>query len=155
MEFVKISIGTQYSLQILCFCCQVARVSNLSFARWTLPTTRPLRGQRWRSGGPVSWLWRATRAETTSSTFRDVRQMYSFLFTDQMGSLVVDSDLFASWKRCRRFILPLLLSEGFDQLCVKLYLEWIFDWGSHLSWIGVMCPMCCPLLSFSMQAHLV
>lgn len=27
-------------------------------------------GPRWRSGGPVSWLWRVTRAETTSSTFR-------------------------------------------------------------------------------------
>lgn len=51
--------------------CQVAPASSPSCVRWTPSMTRPPPALRWRSGGRVSWLWRATRAATTSTTFRD------------------------------------------------------------------------------------
>lgn len=49
---------------------QVAPASSPAFAKWILSTTRPPQGQRWRSGGPGSWLWRATRVAMTSLTFK-------------------------------------------------------------------------------------
>lgn len=53
--------------------CQVAPASSPPFAKWILSMTRPLQGPRWRSGGPGSWLWRATRVATTSLTFKGPR----------------------------------------------------------------------------------
>lgn len=76
------------------FHSQVARVSSLLFARWTPSTTRLLQGQRWRSGGPVSWPSRATRAATTSLTFRDELRGILRCFIDELGILLVDSSCF-------------------------------------------------------------
>lgn len=41
---------------------------------------RPLQAPRWRSGGRVSWLWRATRAVTTSLTSRESNPLNSFFW---------------------------------------------------------------------------
>lgn len=62
--------------------CQVAPASSPSCARWTPSTMRPPPAPRWRSGGRVSWPWRATRAATTSTTFRDSDAEPSLLSMD-------------------------------------------------------------------------
>lgn len=62
---------TYGALKSFIFLCQVAQASSPWCARWTPSTTRLLRGRRWRSGGRVSWPWRATRATTTSPTSRE------------------------------------------------------------------------------------
>lgn len=96
IEFENEDRGSETRFSLCVWWLQVAQVSSPLCVRWTLSTMRLLRGQRWRSGGPASWPWRATRAATTSSTFRDELQCVLQFFVDEVERLLVESSCFIS-----------------------------------------------------------
>lgn len=109
-------LRTRFRLWLLCsvhVLYQVAQVSSPLCVRWTLSMMRLLQGQRWRSGGPGSWLWRATRAATTSSTFSEWGAALPAVFYRWAGKL-------AGWPKSFHF-----LSFSPDQL-KQLFINILF-----------------------------
>lgn len=117
---------------------------------------RLLQGRRWRSGGPVSWLWRATRAATTSSTFKEEVRRILRLSSDETGSLLADSSRFISSCSPLKTTLFLVclypgseLSRKYGRLCVQiLSLRSLFDMqgGFCTSVLGITFPLWFPLI---------
>lgn len=117
-------------------------------------------GQRWRSGGPVSWLWRATRAATTSSTFRVWGAAHPAVFYRWAGKLagwlqVISFPLALPWSM--KTVLFLIFfypgSELFRQygkLCVQVidetFVEQPFWHAVAISYFWDRYPLWCPLI---------
>ena len=119
---------------------------------------RLLQGRRWRSGGPVSWLWRATRAATTSSTFKEEAQRILQLFSDETGSSLADSSRFISSCSPLKTTLFLMCFYPGSELSKKYGCACRYcRWGAFLtcredfctSMLGITFPLWFPLIKIA------